>query len=181
MSTLEQGPAKLPLQAAMEARDLAGVVAAFAPDAVLRSPITDRLTFNGHEQIAAILGVILDVFEDLQYTDEIRGEDSAFLVARARIDGHSIQIVDHLRLGSDGSITEMTVFFRPLPATATALRLIGAGLGRRKSPLRAAVVSTLARPLGVMTRAGDGIGARLVRPTLSTDTSHQRPPTPTVP
>jgi len=60
----------------------------------------------------------------------------------------------------------MTVFFRPLPATAVALRLIGAGLSRRKSPIRAAVVATLARPLGFMTRAGDGIGVRLVRPTL---------------
>jgi len=71
-----------------------------------------------------------------------------------------------MRLGPDGKIEEFTVFFRPLPATAAALRLIGAGLGRRKSPARAAIISALARPLAFMTRTGDGIGVRLVRSTL---------------
>jgi hypothetical protein len=150
----------------MEARDLAAIVDAFAPDAVFRSPITDKLTFSGHDQIAAISDVILDVFDDLQYTDELRSEDTAVLVGHARIDGQQIEWVDHLRLGPDEKIRELTVFFRPLPATALALRLIGAGLGRRKSPIRGTVLSTLARPLGFMARVGDGIGVRLVRPTL---------------
>lgn len=61
-------------------------------------------------------------------------------------------------------IQALTVFFRPLPATA--LRLIGLGLGRHKSPIRAAIVSLLARRLAFMARIGDGIGVRLVRPTL---------------
>jgi hypothetical protein len=166
MAMLEERPAKLHFRAAMEARDLAAAVDTFAPDAVLRSPFTDKLTFNGHHQIAAVTEVILDVFDDLQYTDELRSEDTAFLVGHARIDGQHIEWVDHLRLGPDEKIREMTVCFRPLPATAVALRLIGAGLSRRKSPTRAAVVAALARPLGFMTRAGDGIGVRLVRPTL---------------
>jgi hypothetical protein len=55
----------------MEAGDLTAILDAFAPDAVLRSPFTDRLTFNGHEQIGAISEVILDVFDDLRYTDEL--------------------------------------------------------------------------------------------------------------
>jgi ketosteroid isomerase-like protein len=166
VSTLEERPAKLQFRAAMEARDLTAIVDTFAPDAVLRSPFTERLAFNGHDQIAAVSEVVLDVFDDLQYTDEVRSEDAAFLVGHARIDGQHIEWVDHLRLGPDGKIRELTVLFRPLPATAVALRLIGAGLSRRKSPLRAAVVSALARPLGFMTRVGDRIGVRLVRASL---------------
>jgi FAD/FMN-containing dehydrogenase len=166
VSTLELSPDKLQFRAAMEARDLAAILDTFAPDAVFRSPMTDKLSFNGHDQIAAICEVILDVFDDLQYTDELRSEHTGFLVGHARIDGQHIEWADHLRLGPDGKIRELTVFFRPLPATATALRLIGAGLSRRKSPIRAAVVSALARPLCLMTRAGDGIGVRLVRPTI---------------
>jgi hypothetical protein len=38
-----------------------------------------------------------------------------------------------------------TVFFRPLPAAAAALRLIGAGLGRRRSAARGALISGLPR------------------------------------
>jgi hypothetical protein len=166
VSTLEERPTKLQFRAAMEARDLPAIVNAFEPDAVLRSPFTAKLTFNGHDQIAAISEVILDVFDDLQYTDELRSQDTGFLVGHATIAGQYIEWVDYMRLSPDGKIRELTVFFRPLPATAVALRLIGAGLSRRKSPIRAAVVSALARPLGFMTRTGDGIGVRLVRPTL---------------
>ena len=71
-----------------------------------------------------------------------------------------------MRLGRDGRIIEFTVFFRPLPATAAALRVIGAGLGRRKSGAMAAVISALARPLGFMTRVGDRVAVRLVRSSL---------------
>jgi hypothetical protein len=106
------------------------------------------------------------VLDDLHYTDEVRGENTAFLAARARIGGQDIEIADHLLLRPDGTIGEFTVFFRPLPATAVALRLIGAGLARRKSPARGAVISALARPLGFMTRSGDGIGVRLIRSAL---------------
>lgn len=60
----------------------------------------------------------------------------------------------------------MTAFFRPLPAGAVALRMIGAGLGRRRGRLRGALISVFARPLGAMAGAGDPLGVRLVRPTL---------------
>jgi hypothetical protein len=150
----------------MEAHDLAAAVDTFAPDAVLRSPLTDMLTFSGREEIRAVLGVILEIFDGLHYTDELRAADSAVLVAGARVDGIEIELVDHMRLDESGKIRELTVFFRPLPATAAAMRAIGAGLGRRKSRGRAAAISMLTQPLGLMTRVGDKLGVRLVRPTL---------------
>ena len=157
---------KLPFRTAMEARDLDAAVDSFAPDAIVRSPFTAGLVFTGREQIRAVLAVILDSFGDLRYTEEVRGEDTAVLVSRARVGGQDLEMVDHMRLRRDGRIGEFTVFFRPLPATAAALRVIGAGLGRRKSPVRAALISALARPLGFMTRVGDGLGVRLVRSSL---------------
>jgi hypothetical protein len=163
MSTVEQAPTKLALRAAMEAKDLAGAADAFAPNAVLRSPLTDKLTFNGREQIAAIMGVIIEAFADLHYTAEVRDAHTAFLAGHATIAGKRIEWADQLELAPDGEITE---FFRPLPVSAVALRVIGSALCRRKSPLRAAAVSALARPLGLMATAGDGIGVRLVQPTL---------------
>jgi hypothetical protein len=166
VSTLDPTPTTLPLRAAMEARDLDAVLDAFAPDAVLRSPFTSKLAFEGREQIAAVLGVILDLFEDLHYTDEIRTGASGVLVARARVGGQEIEIVDHLRLDQQGRVQELTVLFRPLPATAVALRLIGVGLARRRSRVRAALIAILARPLEFFTRTGDSVGVRLIRPTL---------------
>jgi hypothetical protein len=166
VTTLEQASTTLPLRSAMEAGDLDAALDAFAPDAVLRSPLTSRLVFQGREQIGAVIGVVLDVFDDLRYTDDVRDGASGFLVARARVGGREIEIVDHLRLDEQGRIREMTAFFRPLPAAAIALRLIGVGLARRRSRIRAAIIAVLASPLGLITRAGDALGVRLVRPTL---------------
>ena len=64
----------------------------------------------------------------------------------------------------DGLIEEMTVFFRPLPATTAAMRQIGRGLGRRKSKLRGRLINTMTAPLALMTRAGDRLGVRLLQP-----------------
>jgi hypothetical protein len=150
----------------MEARDLSAVMDTFAPDAILRSPFTSSLAFQGREQIHTIMQLILEVYEDLRYTDEIQGPDSAVLVATTRVGGSEVHIVDHIRLDENGKITEVTVFFRPLPATAVAMRVIGSELGRRKSAARGHVVSALTQPLGLMTRVGDRVGVRLVRPVL---------------
>jgi len=148
----------------MEARDQRAVVEAFAEDAVLRSPFTDNLVFAGREQLDPLIAVILDVLEDLTYTDELQGDGAAVLVGHASVSGLRLQFCDYLKLREDGLIQEMTVFFRPLPATTAALRRFGEGLGRQKSNGRARMIGAMVAPLAYMSRAGDGVGARLVRP-----------------
>jgi ketosteroid isomerase-like protein len=73
MPKLENTSTKSALRVAMEARDLSAIVDAFAPDAEFRSPLTEKLTFKGHEEITAIISVIPGVFEDFHYTDEFGG------------------------------------------------------------------------------------------------------------
>jgi hypothetical protein len=153
-----------PLRAAMEARDRAAVVAAFAPDAVLRSPFTDNLAFEGHERIGALVEVIFDELHDLRYTDELRGDRSTVLVGQARVDRMPLTFTDHLRLRDDGLIQEMTVFFRPLPASTAAMRHFGERLGRQKSGFRGRLIGALVAPLAFMSRTGDKLGTRLLSP-----------------
>src|ERR1700728_1151840 len=104
------------LRAAMERRDIRAVADAFAVDAAFHSPLTDKLTFRGREQIAALAGIVLEVFENFRYTDEIMGDEKGFLVGRAKVGGREIAFVDHLHFDGDGRIASMTVFSRPLPA-----------------------------------------------------------------
>lgn len=148
----------------MEARDVAAVREAFAPNAIFHSPLTETLAFTGREQIGSLTSVLFEVFEGFRYTGEVLRGDTGFLVARARIGDQEIEIVDHFRLDPDDRIAEITIFFRPLPAAA--LRAIGAGLGRRKSRARGALISGLTLPLAVMTRLGDKIGVGLIRASL---------------
>jgi hypothetical protein len=166
MSTPQQDPGRLEVRRAMESRDLEAVVNSFAADAVIRSPITGGLTFTGREQITALMGVIIEVFEDLRYTDELRAGELAYLSASARVDGTELEMVDQIRFDEHDKISELTVFFRPMPALAVAMRLIGTGLGRRRSASRGAAIAFLTRPLGLITSVGDRVGVRLVRSTL---------------
>jgi hypothetical protein len=154
----------LALRKAIEARDLESAVDCFAPDAVLHSPFTGRISFRGRDQIRLITSVLLEVAEDFRYTSEVRDGDVACLRASARVGGREIEFLDHIRFNEDGQIAEFTVFTRPLPATAAALRAFGAAFGRHKSAARGAVISALAAPLGFMAGAGDGVGVALIRP-----------------
>lgn len=154
----------LAIRKAIEARDLEAAVDCFAPDAVLYSPFTARLSFRGHEQIRLITSVLLEVTEDFRYTSELRDGDFAVLRASARAGGRDIEFIDHVRFGAGGLIEEFTVFIRPLPATANGLRVFGSALGRRKSRARGALISVLAAPLGFFARAGDRVGVALLRP-----------------
>ena len=115
MSTPAPTLSELPFRKAMEERDLVAATNAFAPDAVFNSPFTNKLVFRGREQIGALIQIVLEDFHDFRYTAEGRTEDTAFLVARANVDGQDIEMVDHLRLNADGQIREFTVFVRPLP------------------------------------------------------------------
>lgn len=155
---------KLPLRVAMEARDHGAVMESFAENAVLRSPFTDKLAFEGRDQLDKLITVILAVLEDLTYTDELHADRAAVLIGHARVDGLRVQFCDYLKLRDDGLIEEMTVFFRPLPATTAAMRRIGGGLGRRRSKLRGHLINTMTAPLALMTRAGDRLGVRLLQP-----------------
>lgn len=156
----------LALRVAMEAGDVAAAVACFTPDAVLRSPLTDRLTFRGRHEIAIVTEIVIASFKDLRYSEEIIGDHTAFLASHARVAGREIEIADRIAFDDDGQIRELRVFCRPLPAAAFALRIVGSQLARRKSGTRAAVVSAATLPLTTLAAVGDLAGAELIRPAI---------------
>lgn len=159
-------PASLALREAMEKRDLAAVLDTFAEDAVIRSPFTSRLAFEGRAQIEGLIEALFDVFEDICYSAHAAGERNAFLVGGARVGSLRVEWADHIELDESGKIRQFTVFFRPLPATALALNRLGSRLAARTGRARGALVFNLTLPLAFLTRVGDGLGARLVRPAI---------------
>ena len=111
-------------RAAVEAGDHAGMVAAFAPDAVLRSPVSFK-PFEGREAISQLLAILLETFEDFRYTDEFETEGKAALVFRARVGDRELQGLDLFRFGADGQIAELTVMVRPLSAVIALAEAVG--------------------------------------------------------
>ena len=98
---------------AVEAHDLDRMMAAFAENAVLHSPITFQ-PFEGRTAIRRLLGIILSVAEGFRYTDELDAQDGTkALVFRARVRNRDVEGVDLIRFDADGLIRDLTVMVRP--------------------------------------------------------------------
>jgi hypothetical protein len=135
-------PSRGAFRAAVERRDLAGMIAAFADDAVLHSPITFR-PFEGREAIGRLLGILLEVFEDFRYTDELEAEDGTrALVFRARVGQRELEGLDLIRFDADGRIRDFTVMVRP----RSALEALLAAVGSRLSAPRTSEAAAPGRP-----------------------------------
>jgi hypothetical protein len=153
----------LPIRAAVEERDLVALRDSLAPDVELRSPISSRIRFQGRDQVAGLLGNVLEVLDGLHYTAQIGAGSEWTLVFRARVRGQELEGADVIRLDSDGLVREIVVFIRPLHGIAALSAELGPRLVRPGGRARAALVSLFARPLAAVTRWAEPMGARLVK------------------
>ena len=150
-----------PLRAAMLARDPAALVATFAPDVVLRSPVTAH-PFRGRDQVGELMTELLGALEDLEYTAVADGGDVQVLAFRMRLGGRDVELVDLVRYDDLGRVSEIVVHGRPLQGSALFAAIVGPRLARRRSRWRGAAAGA-ARPLPRLLAALDAAGARLVR------------------
>jgi len=101
---------------------------AFADGAVLHSPITFT-PFEGKEAIARLLGILMQVFQDFRYTDELTAEDGTrALVFRTRVGDREVEGIDLIRFDEAGLIRDFTVMVRPRSAVEALLREVGSRL-----------------------------------------------------
>lgn len=106
-------------RSAVETQSLDEILALFRDDAVLHSPITFQ-PFEGKAAIRRLLAIILEVFQEFRYTDEL--DDAAgrtkILVFRCTVESaggkrREAEGIDLLRFDADGRIAELTVMVRP--------------------------------------------------------------------
>jgi hypothetical protein len=150
-----------PLRVAFEAGDLNGVAEALAPDVVLLSPVTSSFRFAGRDEVAALLGIVRDVFEELRYLEEFGDGAVRALVFQARVNGQQLEGTDILRLDDKGRVREIRVFIRPLPGLTALTSALAPRLARETGRARAAAVAGMVRPLAAMTRLTDVPGSSL--------------------
>ena len=118
----------LEFRAAVESRDLARMEAALAPDVVFRSPAVFK-PYEGRDAVMHLLGTVLEVFEDFEYTDELAGEGTHALVFRARVGERMVEGLDHLTVDADGLVTELVVMIRPLSGLMALAEAMAERLG----------------------------------------------------
>jgi hypothetical protein len=113
-----------PFRAAIEARDHAAMIDTLAPDVVLHSPVSFK-PFESKDSVAALFAVLLDVFEDFRYTDELEGPGLNALVFRTRVGNREVEGIDLIRTRADGLIVDFTVMVRPLSAAVALAEAVG--------------------------------------------------------
>jgi hypothetical protein len=113
-------------RAAVEGGDHAAMVAALAPEPVLRSPVSFK-PFEGTDAVSRLFEILLEVFEDFRYTDEFEADGKAALIFNARVGDREVEGLDLFRFDADGRIAELTVMVRP----ASGLMALGEAVGAR--------------------------------------------------
>jgi hypothetical protein len=110
---------------AVEAHDLEAMMATFADGAVLNSPVSFQ-PFRGKPVIGGLLGILLEVFQDFEYTDHLRSDDGTqALIFRARVAGRDVQGLDLLRFDDAGRVRDLTVMVRPRSAVEALMNEVG--------------------------------------------------------
>ena len=121
---------------AVESRSIGEMMVPFAEDAVLHSPITFK-PFEGRAAIRILLGILLEVFQDFRYTDELAADDAGTqaLVLRRRVRDRDLEGIDLIRFDEAGRIVDFTVFIRPRSAIEVLLEEVAP---RRAAAMRGA-------------------------------------------
>jgi hypothetical protein len=148
---------------AAETRDAELALTAFAPDAVLHSPLTSRVRFTGHAQLRPLIEVAYRHLTDINFHTDTGDDRTRVLVYTARIGGEAIEEVTLVRLNDEGLIEEATLFVRTLPGLVALMDRFGPDLARENGrPVVARVLSVLVKPLLAMVRSGDRRAVPLV-------------------
>jgi hypothetical protein len=105
---------------AIEAMDVAAVMATLAPDVVFNSPIVHK-PYNGREAVGFVLAGVMRVFQDFRYVAAYASQDGHVLRFTTRVGNRDLDGVDILAFDADGLIADFSVMVRPYSA-ATALR-----------------------------------------------------------
>lgn len=114
-------------RAAVEAKDLDGMMALFAPDAVLHSPVTFK-PFEGVDAIRMLFGVLIEVFQDFTYIGQMAGEGVESLLFTTRVGTRDVEGIDIIRTDDAGRIVDFTVMVRPMSAVHALAEQVGARL-----------------------------------------------------
>ena len=105
-------------------RDLSGLEAIVAIDAIFRSPVAYP-PYPGREAVCLVLRAAEAVFEDFVYHREfVAGPDSVALEFSARIGDKNLKAIDLIHFNEAGLIQEFEVMVRP----ATGLMALGAAM-----------------------------------------------------
>jgi hypothetical protein len=162
-STSPVSTALAALCAAGESGDADAVAELLAPDVVFHSPMTERIRFEGKDEVAALHRDIFAVLEDIDTTEPLALGDTGSFSFRARVRGVELEANNLVRFNEHGQVVDFKVFVRPLPGLATLFATLPPRVSaRRRGRLKGTLVAILARPLAFTLCTADRLTPRFL-------------------
>lgn len=150
------------LKLAAEAHDCEAVIALFADDIVIHSPITTLIRFEGIEQASDLFRRVFDIIEDIRFYETVgEGLSTQVIFWRGRVAGHYLEEANLLRINESGQIAEMTVFMRAVPGLLALAERLAASLGGRKATWRYVTIRLMLGFVGILYRSNEKLVVRL--------------------
>ena len=150
-------------RAAGERGDADAVSALLAPDVALHSPLTERVRFAGRDEVTAMHRDIFAVLEELETGEPLARDDTRSFTFRARVRGVELNAMVLAEFNEDAQITDLTLFGRPLPATAALFAALPPRVSaRRRGPAMGALVAVVTRPIAFVLRTVDRLVPRFL-------------------
>ena len=146
--------------------DIELAMSALADNVVVRSPLTDRFTFDGKDDVRRLFETAYEKFDGLSYDTVIGEGRHRVLVGGAVAGGQPFEETLLLTLDDQDKIAEITLFIRPLPGLTAVMAALGPALARRngRSRLVSGALRAMTAPLVAATRSGDRFGVGLALP-----------------
>jgi hypothetical protein len=115
-----------------DADALSGIL---AEDVVLYGPLGDE-PVTGREAVLEAIRTVGTVATDLTYKEVLSGKTHHAAYFRLQVEDIVVDGMDYIRLGADGKIAEVTIWWRPLPSGVQMQGRLAGLLGMRPWELR---------------------------------------------
>jgi hypothetical protein len=146
-----------------ERGDADAVSALLAADVALHSPLTERVRFAGRDEVTAMHRDIFTVLEELTTGEPLARHNTRSFTFRARVRGVELNAMVLAEFNDDAKITDLTLFGRPLPATAALFAALPPRVSaRRRGRAMGALVAVVARPIALVVRTADRLAPRFL-------------------
>ena len=143
-------------RAAGERGDADALAMLLAPNVVFHSPMTDRVRFEGREEVTELHRDIFAILDGLETTEPLALGHVRSFSFRARVRGVELEAHVVLNVNDDDLIDDLTVFIRPLPALATLFATLPPRVSTRThGRMRGVIAALLTRPIALVVRTAD--------------------------
>jgi hypothetical protein len=152
------------LWAAGEAHDRYALIALLAPDIIVRSPLTQRIRFEGIDQVRDLFMRVFDHISDIRMYEVVgAGSPKQVIFWRGKANGVYLEEANLIRMNDSGQIAEMTVFMRAVPGLLQFLSGIAPSLASRHGRLRAAALRVQLGLLSIAYRVAEPLVLRVAQ------------------